>query len=81
MDIKSIVERDFGDHVQKKILEKLQAISDQNWGVGSDQLIRAILQLSKGSISKFNQLIDIVDPRDILMEAQAEPEEIRKAYV
>lgn len=80
MDIKSIITRDFQVDMQDFVHAEVQAILNQQWGVGQEQLARSILQLSRGSVEKFKDLIEIVDPRDIIMMAQREPKEWRAAY-
>ncbi|WP_312186609.1 hypothetical protein [Sphingobacterium sp.] len=62
------------------VRNEINTILDQEWGVGPEQLARAILQLSRGSVRIFNDLIHIIDPRDIIMLAQGEPPELRKKY-
>lgn len=80
MDINNIIARDFPTVTQGIVQVGIQLIFEQEWGVGKDQLARSILQLSRGSLKKFKDLMEITDPRDILMEAQAEPGDIRNLY-
>lgn len=80
MDIEHIIMRDFELGSQAMVRNEINTILDQEWGVGPEQLARAILQLSRGSVRIFNDLIHIVDPRDIIMLAQGEPPELRKKY-
>ncbi len=80
MDIEHIIRRDFDLGAQSMVRNEINTILDQEWGVGPEQLARAILQLSRGSVRIFNDLIHIIDPRDIIMLAQGEPPELRKKY-
>ncbi|GEM_PF-2884081 len=80
MDIEHIIRRDFDLGSQSMVRNEINTILDQEWGVGPEQLARAILQLSRGSVRIFNDLIHIIDPRDIIMLAQGEPAELRKKY-
>ncbi|MCW2263157.1 MULTISPECIES: hypothetical protein [Sphingobacterium] len=80
MDINSIIVRDFTATSQGIVKVGIQLILEQEWGVGKEQLARSILQLSKGSLPKFTNLMAMIDPRDVLMLAQEEPEEIRNRY-
>jgi hypothetical protein len=80
MDIEHIIRRDFDLGSQSMVRNEINTILDQEWGVGPEQLARAILQLSRGSVRIFNDLIHIIDPRDIIMLAQGEPPELRKKY-
>lgn len=80
MDINNIIVRDFPTVTQGIVQVGVQLIFEQEWGVGKDQLARSILQLSRGSLKKFKDLMEITDPRDILMHAQAESEDIRNLY-
>lgn len=52
----------------KRIMEK---IYDHDWGVGKDQLARALLILSNGKPELLEEHLENGDPRDLIMEAEA----------
>ena len=48
----------------------MEKIFQNEWGVEKEQLALSLLKLSQGSIDKLLSYFPIVDPRDIIMEAE-----------
>lgn len=70
--------------IRDKVMELFPAESDSNeiirliaemyihdWGVGKDQLVRALLIISAGNTDAFKDRGKNMDPRDLIMEAEA----------
>lgn len=68
-EVKEIINRDYAGNQLIEVRNKIEEIYNTNWNVGQNQLARSLLYLSKGSLEKFNSFFPIIDPRDIVMEA------------
>ncbi|WP_343636206.1 hypothetical protein [Fluviicola sp.] len=75
---------EFPPDIREKVLELFPAETDRDelflliediythdWGVGKDQLVRALLVLSEGNANSFKDRSKNMEPRDLIMEAEA----------
>ena len=72
MDIQEFIRKHFTESDQTIIKQKVDEINSHEWGVGKERLIKSLLLLSNGSIEEFQSFFPIVDPRDIIMDADME---------
>lgn len=56
---------------QNEILGMIAEIYTHEWGVGKDQLVRALLVISEGNPDIFKSRSVNMDPRDLIMEAES----------
>ena len=74
--MKSDIQKYVTDHFplkdQQQVFFLMEELSNKSWNVGTDQLLRSLLFLSKGDIGKLNDLLPIEDPRDIILLAEQE---------
>jgi hypothetical protein len=57
-------------HDLEAIRPLIEEVKSNNWGVGHDQLLKSLILLSEGSVEKMHSFFPIVDPRDLIMDAQ-----------
>ena len=70
-DIYQKIERDFGDDL-KLAIEQVEILDARTKGLIGNRLLRAMVFLSKGSIDRFKQVIELgrIDYRDVLWQAE-----------
>ncbi len=59
------------DADKKAVLTIVLELFDENWGVGCDQLTRSLLILTDGNLVDLRKTISTMEPRDIIMSAEA----------
>jgi len=70
-DVLKRLKKDFEDiDEMNKIKRELEVIFQRQWNVGSAQLVRSVLYLIQGDVIKVNDYKTILDPRDIISEAE-----------
>ncbi|MFN6076392.1 MAG: hypothetical protein ACK46Y_12575 [Fluviicola sp.] len=67
--IKDLIKNQFHPDSTEFVESIIYKIYESEWGVGKDQLAESLLKLSNGSIDKLLSFFPIIDPRDIIMEA------------
>lgn len=58
------------DSDRNEVMQLIAGIYDGDWGVGKDQLTRALLVLSEGKPDKLKERTKNMEPRDLIMEAE-----------
>jgi len=71
-DIRKKIEELFPEtHQRQEVKRIMEEIYYQDWGVGKDQLARALLVLSNGKPERLEEHLKNGDPRDLIMAAEA----------
>ena len=74
-DILDKIVEDFEAPDREQVIAIMEDIKQRNFNVGTDQIIRSLIFLAKGSTKTlFNTFLPMMklDPRDIIMEAEEE---------
>ena len=82
MTIDDIIARDFQiEEDREAVSERVKnQLEEGKSNLLTPKLVRSLLLLSQGSREKFESYFPVWDPRDYVMEAQRQPQDLQKSY-